>query len=230
MQATKSQAGNVPARLDRVLGVDYSQKGPRERWMLFTHNCSVVSQPTAAAPRARLLAMAAAYVFASAHRCSYYVDWLAPKSAPAWADLYTGAVRPPPPGLTPTRAAAGASADPFRVAGVLFQTEEEAAVALRAQLSAVPDEARRRQLAAALDAARAVFQRRVMLRPGAEARMGGLGWGAEPVRGSAAAAWEARGATMCGLATCASLQIYDRALDPNTAEGRANLARMDLIV
>ena len=65
-QATKSQAGIVPARLDRVISVDLAPKSPRERWFMFTYNCSVVAQPTAAAPGARLLTMAAAFAYAMA--------------------------------------------------------------------------------------------------------------------------------------------------------------------
>ena len=45
-QGTKSQAGIVPARFDRVISVDLAPKGPRERWFMFTYNCSVVAQPT----------------------------------------------------------------------------------------------------------------------------------------------------------------------------------------
>ncbi len=86
-QATKSQAGIVPARFDRVISVDLAPKGPRERWFMFTYNCSVVAQPTAAARRA---AMSAAFAYAIAHRCAFFVDGRAPASAPGWAELYTG--------------------------------------------------------------------------------------------------------------------------------------------
>ena len=211
-QATKSQAGIVPARLDRVISVDLVPKGPRERWFMFTYNCSVVAQPTAAAPHARLLAMAGAFAYALAHRCVFFVDWLAPADAPSWAELYTGAVRPPPPGLRPTLYSGDAPLDPFAVPGVLFHTAAQAQHALQALRSAgLAHEA-------LLEDAQATFRRRVRLRPWAHAVTGGLGGRGgrgEPVRGSAAWAWDARGATMCGRVPCVDVLKYDPALDPN---------------
>lgn len=212
-QATKSQAGIVPARLDRVISVDLAPKSPRERWFMFTYNCSVIAQPTAAAPGARLLAMSATFAYAMAHRCAFFVDWLAPASAPGWAELYTGAVRPPPPGLRPTLYSGHVSAlDPFAVEGVLFRSGPQAQQALQALVRSegVAQEA--------IDDAQATFRRRVRLRPWAHVLTGGLGGRGgrdEPLRGSAAWAWDARGETMCGRVPCVDVLKYDPALDPN---------------
>ena len=218
-QATKSQAGIVPARLDRVISVDLAPKSPRERWFMFTYNCSVVAQPTAAAPGARLLTMAAAFAYAMAHRCAFYVDWLAPASAPGWAELYTGAVRPPPPGMRPTLYSSDVPAlDPFAVEGVLFRSAAQAQQALQALVlsEGVTQEA--------IDDAQATFRRRVRLQSWAHVLTGGLGEQGgrggrggrdEPVRGSAAWAWDARGETMCGRVPCVDVLKYDPALDPN---------------
>ena len=168
--------------------------------------------------------MSAAFAYAMAHRCAFYVDWHAPASAPGWAELYTGAVRPPPPGLRPTLYSGDAPAllDPFAVEGVLFRSAPQAQHALQALLLG------ERVTREAIDDAQATFQRRVRLRPWAHVLTGGLaeqrGRGgrdapvAEPVQGSAAWAWDARGETMCGRAPCVDVLTYDPALDPNPTE------------
>ena len=120
---------------------------------MFTYNCSVVAQPTATAPAACLAAMSAAFAYAMAHRCAFFVDWRAPASAPGWAELYTGAVRPPPPGLRPTLYSGDAPAlDPFAVEGVLFRSAPQAQHALQALLLG------ERVTQEAIDDAQATFQ------------------------------------------------------------------------
>ena len=200
----------MPTRLDRVVSVELAPKSATERWFMFSYNCSVVAQPTVATPHARLLAMAGAFAYALARRCSFFVDWLAPAGAPGWAELYTGAVRPPPPGLRPTLYGGDVAIDPFAVAGVLFRTQTQAEQALR--IVGVAHEA--------LQDSQAIFRRRVKMRPWAYRLTGGLGplgGRGEPVPllGSAARAWHARGETMCGHVPCVDVLKYNPANDPN---------------
>ena len=156
MEVTKEQARVwVKPQLDRTIAVELVPLAAdwRQRKFSVRYNCSVVARPAVPAAAAMLRTMAAAFAFAEAQHCWYYVDWVAPV---AWADVYTGSVQPPPMALRSAAAVAtdALARDPFGAPAVLFESEEQAEGALRAMGAD----------AAVTHENRNVFRRRVMLR------------------------------------------------------------------
>ena len=156
MEVTKDQAKLwVTPQLDRTIAIELiaSANDWKRRKFSVQYNCSVVARPTVPAAAGMLRTMAAAFAFAEAQRCWFYVDWVAPV---AWAETYTGSVRPPPTALrdAATVATDALARDPFGAPAVLFESEEQAERALRVMGADAAETQENRNL----------FRRRIMLR------------------------------------------------------------------